>query len=73
MSLEELRELIVETIGCDEDSVVPEATFAGDLMVDSLSMLELAMALEEKTGKKIPDEDLPKIKTVQDALDYFED
>ncbi len=73
MTLEELRELIVETIGCDEDAVVPEATFKGDLMVDSLSMLELAMALEEKTGRKIPDEDLPKIETVQDALDYFED
>ncbi len=72
MSFEELREIIVETVGCDEDSVTLETSFKDDLMVDSLTMLELAMALEEKTGRKIPDEELPNIKTVQDAMDYFE-
>ena len=46
--------------------------FADDLDVDSLSMVEVAMAAEEKFGVKIPDDELPKLKTVGDAVNYIE-
>jgi len=46
-------------------------SFTDDLDVDSLSMVEVAMAAEEKFGVKIPDEELPKLKTVGDAVNYI--
>ena len=43
-----------------------------DLGADSLDAVELGMAIEEAVGVTIEDEDLPKIKTVQDLIDYVE-
>ena len=45
MKLEELRDLIVETLGCDAGEVTPEADLKADLKADSLSLVELVMAL----------------------------
>ena len=50
--------------------MVPEASFVDDLGADSLDLVELIMAMEEKFGVEIADEDAEKIKTVQDAIDY---
>ena len=47
-------------------------SFTDDLDVDSLSMVEVAMAAEEKFGVKIPDDELPKLKTVGDAVSYIQ-
>ena len=52
--------------------VTDEKSFIDDLDVDSLSMVEVAMAAEEKFGVKIPDDELPKLKTVGDAVTYIE-
>ena len=52
--------------------VTDEKSFVDDLDVDSLSMVEVAMAAEEKFGVKIPDDELPKLKTVGDAVTYIE-
>ena len=41
MKFEELRDLIVETLGCDADQVTPEASLTADLKADSLSLVEL--------------------------------
>ena len=54
------------------DDVTDEKSFTDDLDVDSLSMVEVAMAAEEKFGVKIPDDELPKLKTVGDAVSYIE-
>jgi len=51
--------------------VTVDKSFTDDLDVDSLSMVEVAMAAEEKFGVKIPDEELPKLKTVGDAVSYI--
>lgn len=71
MEFEQVREIIVETLSCDADQVTPEARLAEDLEADSLAAVELSMALEEAFGVTIGDEDLPKLKTVQDILDYL--
>jgi acyl carrier protein len=70
-----IKKIIVEQLGVEENDVVPEATFLDDLNADSLDLVELIMAIEEefsdaKTKIEIPDEDVEKIKTVQDAVDY---
>ncbi len=69
---EEVKKIIVEQLGVDEEEVKPEAKFIEDLGADSLDTVELVMAMEEKFGIDIPDSDAQKIITVQDAIDYVE-
>ena len=51
--------------------VKPETNLIEDLEADSLEIVELSMALQESLGVGIEDEDLEKIHTVQDILDYI--
>ena len=71
-SLSELAGILHEITGIPTDRVVPEAAFDADLDVDSLSMVEVVVACEEKFGVRIPDEDLDKLVTVGDALAYID-
>ena len=73
MSVEsDVRDIIVEQLGVNADEVVPTASFIDDLGADSLDTVELVMALEEKFGLEIPDEDAEKMVSVKDAIDYIE-
>lgn len=69
---EKVQKIIVEQLGVEADQVTPEASFTDDLGGDSLDVVELVMALEEKFEIEIPDEDAEKIGTVQQAIDYIE-
>lgn len=69
MDFEALKDLIVDTLACDADKVTPEASLIDDLDADSLSIVELHMAIEEESGISIPDEEIANLKTVQDVLD----
>jgi acyl carrier protein len=70
-TFDEIKAIVAEQLGVDEDKVTPSASFANDLGADSLDTVELVMALEEKFGVEIPDEEAEKIVTVQDALDFI--
>ena len=70
--LEGLAEILEDVAGVNPDDVKEEKSFTEDLDVDSLSMVEVAMAAEEDFGVKIPDDELPKLKTVGDAVRYIE-
>lgn len=72
MTFEEVKEVIVETLSCDEEDITPEALLADDLGIDSLDAVELVLALEESCGVRIPDEALADLKTVQDVIDCLE-
>ena len=71
MEFEKVRDIIVETLGCDAGEVTPEASLADDLGADSLAAVELVMALEEATGLSIAEEDAANLKTVGDILTYL--
>lgn len=71
MEFEKVRDVIVETLGCDAEQVTMEATLTEDLGADSLASVELTMALEEATGIAIADEDLANLKTVGDIISYL--
>ncbi|MGH2522684.1 MAG: acyl carrier protein [Anaerolineales bacterium] len=71
-TLEEIRGIIVELLGADPAKVTSEARFREDLEADSLDLVELIMAFEEKFGGEISDEDAQKITTVGEAVDYVE-
>ncbi|MBN2963162.1 acyl carrier protein [Sulfurospirillum sp. T05] len=71
--LDEVKEVVVEQLNVNPDEVKPESKFVEDLGADSLDVVELVMALEEKFDIEIPDADAEKIITVGDALKYIED
>ena len=71
INFENVRDIIVDTLSCDAEDVKLETNLVEDLEADSLEVVELSMALQEKLGVGIEDEDLEKIKTVQDILDYI--
>jgi acyl carrier protein len=65
-----LAEIIDEVAGVPADDVTPEKNFVDDLDIDSLSMVEIAVAAQDKFGVEIPDEQLKDLKTVQDVITY---
>jgi acyl carrier protein len=72
MSVEEkVKNIIVEQLGVDMETVTPEASFIDDLGADSLDIVELVMTMEEEFDLEIPDEDAEKIKTVNDVISYI--
>jgi|SRR4030042_4400127 acyl carrier protein len=69
---EEIKGIIVELLGADASKVTREAKFREDLEADSLDLVELIMAFEEKFGGEISDEDAQKITTVGEAVTYID-
>ncbi|RVZ58446.1 acyl carrier protein [Helicobacter pylori] len=69
---ETIRVVIAEQLNVDTAQVTPEAEFVKDLGVDSLDIVELIMALEERFGIEIPDEQAEKIVNVGDVMRYIE-
>ena len=67
-----LAELINDETGIATDTVELDKSFTDDLDVDSLSMVEIIYAAEEKFGVSIPDEEAKNLKTVGDAVAYIE-
>ena len=67
-----LASILEEVADVKADDVADDKSFTDDLDVDSLSMVEVAMAAEDKFGVKIPDDELPKLKTVGDAVAYIQ-
>ncbi|HZN14517.1 MAG TPA: acyl carrier protein [Acidimicrobiales bacterium] len=63
-----LRDVAVEVLGAEPDAVVEGASFKDDLDADSLDLVEVVMALEERLDIAVPEEDLEGIGTVGDAL-----
>jgi acyl carrier protein len=68
----EIRAVIVDLLGVDEGKVTMDARFREDLEADSLDLVELIMAFEDKFGAEISDEDAQKITTVGEAVRYID-
>lgn len=72
-TFEEVKAIIVDLLNVDEARVTPEARFREELEADSLDLVELIMAFEDKFGGEISDEDAQSISTVGDAVKYIEE
>lgn len=73
MNIEEkVKNIIVEQLNVDAESVTPDASFVEDLGADSLDIVELVMTMEEEFDLEIPDEDAEKIKSVGDVITYVQ-
>ena len=68
----DLATIVEEVAGVPASSVQPGKEFVNDLDVDSLSMVEIVVAAEEKFGVRIPDDQVKNLRTVGDAVSYIE-
>jgi acyl carrier protein len=68
---DKVKQIFVEQLGVEDDDVTPKASIHDDLGADSLDEVELIMAAEEVFDIEIPDKDVGKIRTVQQAIDYL--
>ena len=68
----ELAAIVEEIAGVSAADVQADKEFVADLDVDSLSMVEIVVAAEEKFGVRIPDDQVKNLKTVGDAVDYID-
>ncbi|MFE9118214.1 acyl carrier protein [Streptomyces sp. NPDC007172] len=68
-----LAEIVEEVAGVDSAAVTAEKSFVDDLDIDSLSMVEISVALEDSFRVKIPDDLITELKTVGDTVSYIAD
>jgi len=69
---DKVKGIVVEQLDVRPEEVIPEAAFTTDLGADSLDVVELTMAMDERFKISIPDENAEKILTIQDAVNYIE-
>jgi acyl carrier protein len=67
---EQVKGILSQQLGVDEDEVTMESSFQADLDADSLDLVELIMELEDQFAVKISDEEAQKIGTVGQAVDF---
>ncbi|WP_169950683.1 acyl carrier protein [Microbispora sp. H11081] len=67
-----LGKIINEITGIPADEVTPEKNFVDDLDIDSLSMVEIAVAAQDEFGVEIPDDQLKHLKTVKDVISFIQ-
>ncbi|HAJ15286.1 acyl carrier protein [Sharpea azabuensis] len=68
-----VKDIIVDSLSCDEEDVTLEARLAEDLNADSLDAVELMMAIEDAFGIEVPDEAAQDMKTVKSIVVYVDE
>ena len=66
----EITQMVSEIIEVPVEKLKPDADFFTDLGVDSLKAIEIVAAFEKKYRQIIPEQDIPKIRTIKQILDY---
>ena len=69
---EKVCKMLAEQLGIEESKMQPESEVVKDLGADSIDVVELLMALEDEHGITLPDDEVEKLKTVQDIVDMME-
>lgn len=72
MFFDKVKEILVDQLDVDEDSIAMDSVITDDLGADSLDLVDLVMTLEEEFDLEIPDEDIENIRTVEDIVNYIE-
>lgn len=73
MVLDQIKEILKDTMDIDESKITLDAKLKEDLELDSLDSVELIMSAEEEFGIEVPDEDVMNFKTVNDIVNYIEE
>jgi acyl carrier protein len=72
LDFKELQELSAEILGIDPDQVQMEKSFQRDLAADSLDLVELIAAIEDKYDVELPEDELEKMKVIADLWKFLE-
>jgi len=72
LNFRDLQELAAEILGADPDDVQMDKSFARDLAADSLDLVELISAIEDKYEVELPEETLENMKNVRDLWVFLE-
>lgn len=72
MVFEKVKKILSEQLEIEEDKITIDSNLVEDLKADSLDIVELIMDLEQEFDLEIPDEDLPKVNSVRDVVEYIE-
>ncbi|MBB2913231.1 acyl carrier protein [Streptosporangium becharense] len=67
-----IGKIVNEITGISASEVTPEKSFVDDLDIDSLSMVEIAVAAQDEFGVEIPDDQLKNLKTVKDVINFIQ-
>lgn len=70
-ALAKIQEVVSKQLGVEPEKIVEQASFTNDLGADSLDLVELVMAFEEEFNVDIKDDDVDKLQTVGDAVDFL--
>ena len=73
MVFEKIRSILCEQFKLDEDSVTMESGLIGDLVEDSLDVVDIAMSIEDEFDIEVPDSEIEKFKTVGDIVRFVEE
>lgn len=68
-----ILQIIAEQFNIDKDELTEDMNFQDDLNADSIELVELVMTIEEEFETEVSEEDLEKLKTIGDVIDYVED
>lgn len=68
---EQVREVLLENLGCEKEEINLKTDLVKDLEADSLDIVELSMALEDEFGIPVADEDFESLQTVENIIDYI--
>ena len=69
---ETLKNVLVEELQLDPEEITPDAELANDLGINSIELADLVMLCEDKFGIEIQDDDIRKLNTVADVVEYLE-
>ncbi len=69
---EKLKEMVVNQIGIKADNITPTSDIINDLGCDSLDIVDMLMTIEVEYGLTVNDEDVAKLKTVEDVVNFIE-
>lgn len=73
MVYEKIKMMISNQFNIDEDDITMDTSFRKDLGVDSIDLVELIMALEDEFDLEVEDDEVEKINTVGDAVNYIDE
>lgn len=73
MVLDKMKDILVEQLECDPEDITMESLLVDDLGADSLDAIDIVMSVEDTFKVEVPDENIEKIETVGDIVNYIED
>lgn len=72
MVFEKIKTILSSQLDVDAEELSLETKIAEDLGADSLDVVEMLMSIESEFDVEIPDEEIEKLKTIGDVVDYIQ-